>query len=123
MPCVHPSSLLHTHLCTPLPLPRACVKKFGRDIGLNIAAVRAYCIQMLIALKHLRNNGVLHADIKPDNILVNENRTVVKVRRAEDSIPSNGTIINPLQESNQCSVNRKIKLFVSPSLFHLPHSL
>lgn len=38
----------------PLPLPRQ---------------VRVYAQQMLVALYHLRNCGVLHADIKPDNIL------------------------------------------------------
>lgn len=58
---------------------RTCVKKFGRDIGLNIHAVRAYTVQLLIAIKHLKNNGVLHADIKPDNILVNDTRTIVKL--------------------------------------------
>lgn len=34
---------------------------------------------MLIALSHLRNCGVLHADIKPDNILVSSTRTTVKL--------------------------------------------
>jgi serine/threonine-protein kinase PRP4 len=58
---------------------RACVKKFGRDIGLSIHAVRAYTIQLLISLNHLKNNGVLHADTKPDNILVNHSRTLVKL--------------------------------------------
>ena len=49
---------------------RELTKKYGRGIGLNVAAVRAYAAQMLTALYHLRNCGVLHADIKPDNILV-----------------------------------------------------
>ena len=31
--------------------------------------VRVYAQQMLVSLYHLRNCGVLHADIKPDNIL------------------------------------------------------
>jgi serine/threonine-protein kinase PRP4 len=73
----------HNHVCLvfePMDLNlRMCIRKFGREIGLNIHAVRAYTIQLLIALKHLKNNGVLHADIKPDNILVNETRTVVKL--------------------------------------------
>ena len=49
---------------------RELTKKYGRGIGLNIAAVSKYSAQMLISLYHLRNCGVLHADIKPDNILV-----------------------------------------------------
>eukprot|EP00898_Chlorokybus_atmophyticus_P005737 jgi/Chlat1/6164/Chrsp41S05711 len=58
---------------------REVLKKFGRNIGININAVRSYSQQMLIALKHMKNCGVLHADIKPDNILVNENKTVLKM--------------------------------------------
>ena len=53
---------------------REVLRKFGRNVGLSLGAVHAYAQQLLIALKHLRNCGVLHADIKPDNILVNERR-------------------------------------------------
>lgn len=49
---------------------REILKKFGRNIGINLTAVRAYAKQLFIALKHLRNCGVLHCDIKPDNMLV-----------------------------------------------------
>lgn len=49
---------------------REVLKKFGRNIGLKLTAVRAYSKQLFIALKHLRNCGVLHCDIKPDNMLV-----------------------------------------------------
>lgn len=49
---------------------REVLKKFGRNIGLKLTAVRAYAKQLFIALKHLRNCGVLHTDIKPDNMLV-----------------------------------------------------
>ncbi|KAL5179793.1 Serine/threonine-protein kinase PRP4 [Glycine soja] len=48
---------------------REVLKKFGRNIGLRLTAVRAYAKQLFIALKHLRNCGVLHCDIKPDNML------------------------------------------------------
>uniref|UniRef100_A0A251VJK7 Putative mitogen-activated protein (MAP) kinase, ERK3/4 n=1 Tax=Helianthus annuus TaxID=4232 RepID=A0A251VJK7_HELAN len=44
---------------------REVLKKFGRNIGLKLTAVRAYGKQLFIALKHLRNCGVLHTDIKP----------------------------------------------------------
>lgn len=49
---------------------REVLKKFGRNIGLQLSAVRAYSKQLFIALKHLKNCGVLHCDIKPDNMLV-----------------------------------------------------
>ncbi|KAK1300172.1 Serine/threonine-protein kinase AFC1 [Acorus calamus] len=58
---------------------REVLKKFGRNVGLNLAGVRAYAKQLFIALKHLRNCGVLHCDIKPDNMLVNEAKNVLKL--------------------------------------------
>lgn len=58
---------------------RELTKRYGRGIGLSINAVRVYAQQMLVSLYHLKNCGVLHADIKPDNILVNDRRTVVKL--------------------------------------------
>ncbi|KAK6134076.1 hypothetical protein DH2020_032173 [Rehmannia glutinosa] len=58
---------------------RHFLKKFGRNIGLKLTAVRAYAKQLFIALKHLKNCGVLHCDIKPDNMLVNEAKNVLKL--------------------------------------------
>ncbi|GFZ16123.1 protein kinase superfamily protein [Actinidia rufa] len=58
---------------------REVLKKFGRNIGLKLTAVRTYAKQLFIALKHLRNCGVLHCDIKPDNMLVNEAKNVLKL--------------------------------------------
>jgi len=49
---------------------RDVVKRFGKDVGLNIRAVRAYAQQLFVALSLLRKCNVMHADIKPDNILV-----------------------------------------------------
>ncbi|KAK0473941.1 kinase-like domain-containing protein [Armillaria novae-zelandiae] len=58
---------------------REVVKRFGKDVGLNIRAVRAYAHQLFLALTLLKKVGVMHADIKPDNILVNEAKTVLKL--------------------------------------------
>lgn len=49
---------------------REILKKYGKDIGLHIKAVRSYAQQLLLALKLLKRSSILHADIKPDNILV-----------------------------------------------------
>ncbi|KAL8862017.1 MAG: hypothetical protein Q9178_001472 [Gyalolechia marmorata] len=58
---------------------REVLKKFGRDVGINLKAVRAYAQQMFLGLSLLRKCNVLHADLKPDNILVNESRNVLKI--------------------------------------------
>lgn len=46
------------------------LKKYGKDVGLNIKAVRSYSQQLFLALRLLKKVNILHADIKPDNILV-----------------------------------------------------
>jgi serine/threonine-protein kinase PRP4 len=58
---------------------REVVKKYGRENGLNIRAVRIYARQLLIGLSLLRKCGYVHADVKPDNILVNETNTIAKI--------------------------------------------
>lgn len=58
---------------------REVLKKFGRDIGINLKAVRAYAQQMFMGLSLLRKCNILHADLKPDNVLVNESRNVLKI--------------------------------------------
>ena len=49
---------------------REVVKKYGKNEGLNLIAVESYARQLLYALKLLRKCEIIHADIKPDNILV-----------------------------------------------------
>ena len=55
---------------------RDIIKKFGKGVGINIAAVRSYGKQMLIALAHMAKCSIMHADIKPDNMLVNKARNI-----------------------------------------------
>ncbi|KAJ5132749.1 hypothetical protein N7448_006907 [Penicillium atrosanguineum] len=58
---------------------RELLKKYGRDVGLNLHAIRAYAQQIFLGLSLLRKCNILHADLKPDNLLVNENRNLLKV--------------------------------------------
>eukprot|EP00744_Colponema_vietnamica_P012485 GILI01017522.1.p1 GENE.GILI01017522.1~~GILI01017522.1.p1 ORF type:complete len:538 (-),score=135.14 GILI01017522.1:205-1656(-) len=54
-------------------------KKTGKFVGLSIEAVRAYGKQVFSALKLLRKIGIMHADLKPDNILIGENNALCKL--------------------------------------------
>ncbi|KAF6741573.1 CMGC/DYRK/PRP4 protein kinase [Ephemerocybe angulata] len=67
------------HLCLVFENLRCVVKRFGKDVGLNIRAVRAYANQLFLALSLLKKANVMHADIKPDNILVNEQKNLLKL--------------------------------------------
>lgn len=75
--------------CDSLPRPRTgsltpshpgfVAAQYGRNVGLSVAAVQKFAKQMLVSLKHMRNCGVLHADIKLDNILVNDKHNMIKL--------------------------------------------
>lgn len=49
---------------------RTVLQRFGRGVGLSLTAVKSYFAQLLAALEHLRTRRIVHADLKPDNILV-----------------------------------------------------
>ncbi|CAG8680006.1 3055_t:CDS:10 [Cetraspora pellucida] len=58
---------------------REVLKKFGKDVGINIKAVRIYAQQLFLSLSLLSKCNILHADIKPDNILVSESKNTLKM--------------------------------------------
>ncbi|KAK4188435.1 putative Serine/threonine-protein kinase prp4 [Podospora australis] len=58
---------------------REVLKKFGNNVGINLHATRIYAAQIFIALGHMRKCSIIHADLKPDNILVNEARNMLKI--------------------------------------------
>jgi serine/threonine-protein kinase PRP4 len=71
------------HICVVFELLgmnlREVLKKYGKDVGINIKAVRVYAQQLFLALAHLKKCKILHADIKPDNVLVNESKNTLKL--------------------------------------------
>ena len=58
---------------------RKALEKFGKNVGINVSAVRLYAKQLFVALKHIGEQRIVHADIKLDNILVSEDLKQVKI--------------------------------------------
>jgi len=58
---------------------RVALKKYTKDKGMSLQAVRAYTKQLLIALRHIHRMQYIHADIKPDNILISAGHNLVKI--------------------------------------------
>ncbi|KAL4958281.1 kinase-like domain-containing protein [Aspergillus filifer] len=74
---------------------REVLKKFGRDVGLNLRAIRAYAQQIFLGLSLMRKCNILHADLKPDNLLVNEQRNILKVCDLGSASPAGDNEITP----------------------------
>lgn len=81
-------SVAQSVVVAPLPPPprpllsmnlREVLRKYGKEVGLHIKAVRSYTQQMLLALKLMKRCSVLHSDLKPDNMLVNESKLMLKI--------------------------------------------
>lgn len=56
---------------------REVLRKFGNNVGINLKATRAYAYQAFVALAHMRKCSIIHADLKPDNILVSAHRKLL----------------------------------------------
>ncbi|KAH9253597.1 hypothetical protein BASA81_008433 [Batrachochytrium salamandrivorans] len=51
---------------------RETMDKFGRGVGLSLDGVRSFALQLFSVLTRLKEVGIVHADLKPDNILVSQ---------------------------------------------------
>ncbi len=78
---------------------RDVLKIYGRGIGINIKAVKQYSIQIFKALYLFQKCGIIHADLKPDNILINEAKTRLKVSDLGSATSIEELIVTPYMVS------------------------
>eukprot|EP00128_Syssomonas_multiformis_P006595 Colp12_sorted_trinity150504_noHs@21190 len=87
------------HLCLVFELLsmnlREVLKKFGSGVGLHIQAVKSYAHQLFLSLKLLHKCNFIHADIKPDNILVKETKSNLKLCDFGSATPVEENEITP----------------------------
>nr|POF13223.1 serine/threonine-protein kinase prp4 [Quercus suber] len=80
---LHRSFIHKAHLCLVFESMnadlRVALKRFGRDVGINLKATRSYAQQIFLALAHMKKSQIIHGDLKPDNILISDKLNVLKI--------------------------------------------
>lgn len=86
-----------------------------RTVGLKQSKIRQYVIDLINALYYCHKIiGVIHRDIKPDNIMINHNDEAVLIDFGVSAI---------MEETDQDLINSKMGsyMFFAPELFDKKH--
>lgn len=74
---------------------RQALKQHGHRRGIQIDAVQLWTRQLLISLKYLHKHELIHADLKPDNVVVSSKYNVVKLCDFGSAMSAEDTEITP----------------------------
>lgn len=74
------------HICLVFPLLNGNLLSKLRESRLTTAQVRSIAMQMIIALRALQKLDVIHADIKPENVLIENEKEGSLLRWPEKSL-------------------------------------
>jgi len=74
---------------------RKALKKYTKGKGMALQAIRAYTKQLIVGLRHMHRCKIIHADIKPDNILISEGHNVVKFCDLGTALETKDAAITP----------------------------
>jgi len=78
---------------------RQALRQHGHKRGIQIDAVRTYARHIFTALRHFARCGVIHADLKPDNMVVNERYTTLKMCDLGSALTTDEVEVTPLLQS------------------------
>lgn len=100
------------HVCMIMPYyPRGSIKTLIKNKFLTVAQIIKYSIDFLAGLQHIHDQGLIHFDIKPDNILISDNNT---------ALVSDFGITKQLNHLNVAIVTDAYPKTIPPDVFKYP---
>ena len=100
--------LFRKHLCLSFELLSINLYDFLKNNefrGLSLSLIRRFAIQLIIALKYCRTHGVIHCDLKPENVLLKQ---------------SNKSGIKVIDFGSACMQNERIYTYIQSRFYRAP---
>jgi len=60
-------------------LKQFMVSKYGKGNPLPLDTAKRFCLQILLGLRHCHANSIMHRDLKPQNLLVTKDASLIKL--------------------------------------------
>ena len=74
------------HVCIVTELCGPCLLEILPEYGMCLSNVKQVVGQVLAGLEFLHSKGIIHADIKPENVLLSNNTSLTNIARAAEAI-------------------------------------